>query len=484
MKSWILLLMLSASFFITKAQNFDLYTPLEFQRAYKKGTRSFDGKPGENYWVNRSAYKIEAKINPETKELNGNAKITYSNNSPDSLRGVVIRLYQDMYKKGSIRDRAIHEDDVTQGVKIDKVTIDGQKIEVDNSMQANRVGTNLILRLPKKLAPNADVTITISWAFKIPEKTLIRMGAIDESTAFIGYWYPQMAVYDDVEGWDFYDYSNRQEFYTENADFDVKLSIPAKYYVWATGEIQNPDKVYSKSTLSKIEKAKTSDKIVSINDGSKSGLLSNKGDVTWEFKAYNVPDFAFAFSDHYLWDASSVQIDSSTNERIFISTVYNEESKDAFQYVTEYQRQSMLFLSNELPGVAYPYPQFTTFQGLNGGGMEFPMMANNGESRNRNTDRARYSNLDLTIHEMAHTYFPFYTGINERKYTWMEEGWATLFGDQASKVIAEKVGINTNESMFFTYGERFLRNEGSHNSVPLMTPSILVREAWPHFHAE
>lgn len=465
------------------AQDNNLYMPFEYQRAYRNNTRSLDGKPGKNYWVNKASYKIEAEINPDTKILTGIAKINYENHSPDSLRGLVLRLYQDMYKKGTVRDRSINPDDVTDGVEISKVTVSEQKIELENSSMASRFGTNLVIRLPEMLAPENDVTLTISWSLKIPEKTLIRMGSIDKSSMFVGYWYPQISVYDDIEGWDFLNYSNRQEFYTDNALFDVQLTVPSDYYVWATGELQNPKKIYNGSTLKKLEEARKSNKTVQIIDGSENGLLSKKGEITWEFAAKNVPDFAFALSNHYLWDASSVLIDSTGTERVLINTVYNKNTKEAFQYVTEYQRQSMLYFSNVLPGIKYPYPQFTTFQGLDGGGMEFPMMANNGESSHRNKDKARYSNLDLTAHEMAHTYFPFLTGINERKYTWMEEGWATLFGDFAAQYISKDVGIKTDEEMFSTYANRFLRTEGSFYSVPLMTPSILIREAWPHFHA-
>ncbi len=465
------------------SQNNDLYIPLEFQQAYKNKTRSFDGNPGENYWVNRSSYKITAQLDPETKILTGEATIEYTNNSPDSLRGIVIRLYQDMYKKGAVRDRPIHVDDATEGVEIKKLIADGQKIELENMSLTNRVGTNLMFRLPEKLLPGKKTTLNISWSFKIPEKTLIRMGAIDNSSMFVAYWYPQISVYDDVDGWDVLNYSNRQEFYTERGDYEVELTVPSDYYIWATGELQNANKIYKASLLKKIEKASKSDEIIQLLDGSEDGLVAKKGNVSWEYKANNVQDFAFGLSNHYYWDASSVLIDSTGTERVLINSVYNKESRDAFQYITEYQRQSMLYFSYELPGVKYPYPQFTTFQGLEGGGMEFPMMANNGVSNNRDINKSKYSNLDLTAHEMSHTYFPFLTGVNERKYTWMEEGWATLFGDFAAKSIAEKVGIETNESMFSSYADRFVQTEGTFNSVPLMTPSILIREAWPHFHA-
>lgn len=474
--------MISLSCCIFAQQTEDLFMPLEFQNAYKLGTRDKNGVPGKNYWQNESFYTIHAQVDPEEKTIKASSNTIYRNNSPDTIRVMVIRLYHDLYKKGNARDREIHPQDITDGIDIKSLKINGAKINLDNNFATRRTGTNLFIRIPEELNPDDSLLLTIEWQTKVPEKSLIRMGAIDESTMFVAYWYPQISVYDDIDGWDFFDYGSRQEFYQDLAGFDVTLEVPAEYMVWATGDLKNDTKIYTKNVLNALEEAGKSDETMPIVESKNKILKAKKGNVEWKFTANKVPDFAFSLSNHYHWDASSVVLDSSTMDRVMVHTVYNPGNKDRFKYVTEYQRQSLLYFSNDFPGVLFPFDKFTTFQGLKSGGMEFPMMANNGDYSRWNDTLDLLLTLEVTAHEIAHSYTPFYVLVNERKYTWMEEGWATLFGERATSHIQQFTEISDRYSMEQMYGNRFFGTEGTQFSVPLMTPTITLKNRDTHFH--
>jgi peptidase M1-like protein len=387
-----------------------IHTPLEFQKAYKNGTRSMDGKPGEKYWQNFADYTMEVNITPETRAIVGKSKVIYTNNSPDQLNSVVIRLYYDVFKIGNKRESVVNVEDIGDGVNLQSVKVNGQPYDLDEPQLVQRRGTNLTLRLMEPLGANEKLTLEFAWEQKVP-LTIDRTGAIDSTSFFVAYWYPQVSVYDDIFGWDRIDFTLKTEFYNNLANFDVKITVPDNFLVWATGTFQNADEVLPKNILQRYTLAKTAKDIVHVvttEDLDELKMLS----TTWHYTAHEVSDFAFAMSDHYLWDATSQEVDGRD---VLIATAFPVARADQFTEVTSIQQQTMKHFSEDIPGIPYPYEAFTTFIGLRGGGMEFPMMANNdGPSRG------------VTIHEMFHTYFPMYVRINERRFAWMDEGWATF----------------------------------------------------------
>ncbi len=433
------------------AQEQRMFMPKEMKQAYDKGTRSYDGKPGANYWHNTVDYDIKLTVNPETRGISGTSKITYTNNSPDDLSTLVVRLYNDVYRSGNPRASRIDERDVDDGVTLNMVSVRGDSVDME-SRAFNRAGTNIFLRLAEPVKAGEKVELAINWEQFIPY-TNRRTGVADSTSFFVAYWYPQMAVYDDVFGWDTQNYSFRTEFYNNLANFNVELTAPESFTVWATGVLQNPEEIFNDEILDRYNKAMTATDPMDIINGDdlKDGFAHKSG--TWKFKANEVPDFAFAMSDHYDWNAASQKVDGKD---VLISSVYPTGNPQGFAAMTPNQQKTMKHFSEDIPGVPYPYPRFTTFIGLGGGGMEFPMMAYNGGP-----------GLGVTVHEMYHMYFPMYVRTNERRFAWMDEGWA----DYITSLVTARFFRGDTTDLFTNYKGSVGGMQGQYEDVPLFTSS-------------
>lgn len=406
------------------AQESSLFVPVEIQQAIQNGSRSWNGAPGEAYFQNHTDYQIEARLFPESDSLKGKVKMQYHNDSQDELTQLVIRLYQDMYREGFDADRPVKRDDQTDGVGINWLILNGDTL--DQTTHTERLGTNMIVRLNEPILPGQVTDVEVSYEFHIPSKTLERMGRYYKGSYFLAYWYPQMAVYDDIYGWDLLDYKGTVEFYNDFGTFDLKLTVPQSYGVWSTGVLQNPEAIYREPYLSDYLAAWTADTVIHIvskQEAREDVQITRQVDSglhTWHFVAEHVPDVAFAAAMGYVWDATSTVVNDLTGRRVMTDACFRPNARD-FYKVAEFAGEIVRDLSVETPGIPFPYPKITVYHGdKSGGGMEYPMMVN---------DASVFSELfafSLTYHEIAHTYFPFYMGINERRYAWMDEGWATF----------------------------------------------------------
>jgi len=442
------------------------YVPLNIKRAYEKQTRSLDGNPGKNYWQNSSNYKIKVALDPSSNLITGNEEIEYFNNSPDSLDEIVIRLYQNLYKAGAERDLSLKHEDLTDGAVITKFSFNNKEIDIEGNPQVNIDGTNFFYKPDNRILPRSMCTLKFEWNFTVSSRHL-RMGVYDSTSFFIAFWYPQVSVYDDVDGWDKIDYTGQHEFYNDFCSYDVEITVPNKFAVWATGILQNPQDVFTDEYLKRYKLANQSDKLVKIisqDDLNKKDIFSSKGMFnTWKFKAENVNDFSFATSDHYLWDALSIKADKNSDRRVFISAAYKKESSD-FYHVAEISKKSIRYFSDVLPGVPFPYPSLTVFNGGSTGGMEFPMMVNDGSFT------SMINTVGTTSHEIAHQYFPFFVGTNERKYAFMDEGMAVMlpFGFQENELEGNFPKARN------TY--QYENLAGKELDMPPMTPSVLLKK--------
>ncbi|MEJ2614359.1 MAG: M1 family metallopeptidase [Ignavibacteriaceae bacterium] len=463
----LLIIIVILNSFLTFAQDISLYMPRDIKKAYDNGTRSYDGKPGPDYWENFADYKINVKVDTSTRSIIGEETINYKNNSPDTLREIVFRLYQNLYRKGEMRDIPVDTSDLTNGVIIKELSINETKIDVNSQHSGLKIlGTLMIVKLDEPMLPRDSLNVGCKWSFVMPLKTDIRMGMIDSASYYVGYWYPQVSVYDDIDGWDMNQYTGRQEFYNNFGNFDVKITVPKNYVVWATGILQNPADVFTKKYLERRKKAETSDSVIHIiteNDLKDGGITTNNSNNTWYYKAHNVTDFAFASSDHYLWDAGSVIVDDKTGRRTIVAAAYRKQALD-FPIVTKMGMKSIGFYSKKIPGVPFPYPKMTVVNGAHSGGMEYPMIVNNYSAPTLSRT------LGVTAHEIAHTYFPFYMGIDETKYAWMDEGWATTF---TTFVRFDSIKDYDSHNWLTAV---FDRSAGDELEMPMMIPSILLKD--------
>ncbi|HEY1163926.1 MAG TPA: M1 family peptidase, partial [Chitinophaga sp.] len=427
----LLLAILMAGVSYADAQS--LYMPRDVSQAFKKGTRSLDGNPGKNYWQNRGRYDITVTATPPDRTIKGTEEITYVNNSPDTLENLVIKLFLNIHKPGAPRLVPVLQDYLTDGVQVTSFKVNGQP------QRWRKVNfTNQPVGLPVPLMPHDSVKLSFEWQYEISLQSN-REGMIDSTTYFLAYFYPRVAVYDDYNGWDKMTFTDVHEFYSDFNDYTVTVNVPANYIVVGTGTLQQPEQLLQPTFADRLKASQSTDQVIRIvtpEDLAAKNITTKNAMNSWQFKASNIPDMAFGLSDHFLWDASSVVVDDATQRRAGVQAFYNDTAKD-FHSMVNFGRHSLDWLSHHWPGIAYPYEKTTIFQGY--ADMEYPMMANDGS-----TPDTAFSRF-VAEHEIAHTYMPFYMGINETRYGFMDEGWATTFELLIGR---EDLGIEKAEELF------------------------------------
>ena len=237
------------------------FIPLEFRDAYHKGTRSISGMPGSEYWQNHAKYIIEAELDHNRSLLKGEERITYFNNSPDTLQTLTIRLYQDIYKVGNSREFSMDEAAVNEGMVIEKLSLEGNTYDIDDKKKVTRSATNMIVRMENSLLPDSSIDLEIEWHYTISKVRPIRTGNYGENRFFVAYWYPQIAVYDDIDGWDRIEYRGAVEFYNDFNDYDVTIKTTDGFLIWATGKLVNLEEIYSGEVVNNYKGALSSDEV-------------------------------------------------------------------------------------------------------------------------------------------------------------------------------------------------------------------------------
>jgi len=434
--------------------NAQVQLPIEpvFQNTYERGTRSVSGKPGQQYWQNSSKYNLVVDFNPVSRLLKGQAEVVYTNNSPDTLKEIWFKLYPNLYKKGTPRKSKISESDLGEGVKITSVLQNDQQLGLSH-LQID--GTNMQIAI-QPLLPGKTIKFKFNYNYTINKGSHVRTGQVDEGSHFIAYFFPRIAVYDDVDGWNKYPYTGAEEFYNDFDQFTAQIKVPAGYSVWATGDLTNHADVFQKEIVSRLLNAEKNDTVVDVitnEDLAGKKVTQPNTFNTFKFEAKNVTDFVFALSDHYLWKSTSLVVDPKTKRRTRVDAVFNPKHKDYYE-VIDFARKTVESMSYKFPKWPFPYNHETIFDGLDQ--MEYPMMVNDNPVDNREDA------ITLTDHEIFHTMFPFYMGINETKYGWMDEGWATigewLISPMIDSTIVDEYGIQPTAS-----------SSGSKDDTPIMT---------------
>ena len=406
------------------ASQYEVYESPAFTRAVRRGTRTRDGRPGPRYWQQYARYRIRARLDTSTHRIVGQARVTYLNRSPDTLDRLAVHLRQNLFRGASARRAPVPE---TGGVTLDHVAVQGVPLPATDDTVAvgYRVeGTVAWLRPPTPLPPGDSLSLRMDWAYTVPPAPADGRQGREDRLYYAGYWYPQIAVYDDIDGWVAEPYTGQAEFYMGQADYDVRLTVPAHWRVGATGQLQNPSAVLSARSRRRLRRARRTGDVVSLLGRGERGTgraTRAPGDsmVTWHFMAESTRDFAWGASDRYLWDATRALVpraQSSAPDTLMIHSLYRpHEAAAAWPRAAEYTAEAVSVLSEELR--PYPYATMTAMEGvLRGGGMEYPMVT---------IMRPWADPLKLAgdlMHEVGHMLVPMEVGTNEKRYVWMDEG--------------------------------------------------------------
>lgn len=439
----------------------ELYMPRHIKAAYKQGTRSADGKPGKHYWQNKGVYHMEITVDAQTKIVKGTETIQYHNNSPDTLKQLAIRFVNNIHKPQAPRSGYVSSDFLSEGLTISRFAVNGMVYSVD----ASSWGTVALVELKQALLPNSKLSLDIDWSYPLSKQSG-REGQIDSATFYVAYAYPRISVYDDYNGWDVIPHTDRGEFYNDFNDYTFTIKAPKNYVVWATGDFLNPDEVLQPAIANRLKQSYTEDEVLHVATAAEmqAGKVTKQQEWnTWKFKADHIPDVCFALSNHYVWDASSVVVDQKTGRRASTQAAYSETAKD-FVNSVKYNRYALDWFSNNWPGIPYPYNKMIAFQGF--ADMEYPMMVNDSDTGDDAFGRF------VQDHEIAHTYFPFYMGINETRYAYMDEGWATTLEYLIALSYKDKTEVDALYKKFRI--KSYINDPSTEEDQPIITLSSQV----------
>jgi hypothetical protein len=423
------LIVLSAIPFLLRAQSqppravrLDLPRTPSILKAYTTGTRDPSGAPGRRYWQQRVDYRIDATLDAEAAILHGSETITLHNTSPDTLKQVVLRLYQNYFRPEVQRDDYVT--DITDGITIERLKINGDSLPLNDNKRYRVNARIATVALSFPAAPGADIKIETAWHFTVPNVDTTargeRMGRFGHYLYQIAQWYPQVAMYDDLRGWDIDQYLGYAEFNNQFGSFDVRITAPGGWLLGATGKLENPSEVFSQRTRDRLALAMRVDTTVHVVSADERGASATAGGatLTWHFTAPMVNDFAFATSRDYVYDATHANIPGKSAVPVNVlflpqHTAYHTNNTAAFGRFALEQHSRFLF--------PFEFSQGTIADGPETG-MEYPMIIFSGSS------------LGVTIHEFGHQWFPMTVGSNETRYGWMDEGFNDYIDEYAQAV--------------------------------------------------
>jgi len=436
-------------------------------------TRTASGQPGRGYWQQRADYVIKATLDTIAKAVSGEEQIAYTNNSPDTLRYLWLQVDQNLFTDSS-RGEALFPGFIGTdgGVRIIWVgeparpAARGRKAEAASPLHYSINGTMMRVDLERPLPPGGRQLLGISWAFPFgPLRNRMGIETIDGSTIYeVAQWYPRLAVYDDVRGWNTDQYIGLGEFYLEYGSFDVSLTVPADMLVAATGTLRNPEQVLTAQQRARLAQARRSDKTVVIRGkdeiGAHASAPRREGSKIWRFTADSVRDFAWAAAPNFVWDAVS-----ANQGKVLVNSFYPPSADSIWNRASEYGKLAIERYSKQW--FPYPYPSAVNVNGVEGG-MEYPMIV---FCHNRTNAQGLYG---VTDHEFGHTWFPMLVGSNERLYAWMDEGFNTFMNYYNWKLQYPDTPTRRGTA------ESYLEYARSGHERPIMTPPDRV--SYPELH--
>jgi hypothetical protein len=454
--------------------------------------RTASGAPGHRYWQQRADYVIDVELDDVNQRIIGRETITYKNNSPDTLNYLWLQLDQNLFAKDSdnitTRTAPDFETAAENGVPISaveqlaartydgRVTIASVKDARGNNLQYTVVKTMMRIDLPQPLAPNQTFVFSVEWNHAINNQRIFGgRGGYEYFPADGNYlyeiaqWFPRMAAYTDVNGWQHKQFLGSGEFTLEFGDYLVRITVPNDHVVAATGVLQNPNEVLKPEWRQRLRQAETAKEPVKIitNEEAKANEKSKPtGKKTWIFKAENVRDFAFASSRKFIWDAQGHNVGGN---QVMAMSFYPNEGNPLWE---KYSTHAIIHTLNVYSRYTFVYP-YPVAISVNGpvGGMEYPMICFNGPRPAPDgsySARTKYGLISVIIHEVGHNYFPMIVNSDERQWTWMDEGINSFLQFLAESEWEENYPSRRGEPKNIT---DYMLSE---NQVPIMTNSESV----------
>ncbi|HEV7387218.1 MAG TPA: M1 family metallopeptidase [Gemmatimonadaceae bacterium] len=433
------------------------------RRAFAAGTRDSTGRPGRSYWQLWTDYKISARLDTARSTVTGREVMTFRNNSDSAMTSVVLRLDQNIFRADAPRVPPRIED-VTPGMIVSRLVVNGRPLAVNDTLgdsipNSRRRTTPLSsvlretsarIRLPAPIPPHASGTIEADWSFKVPrfEGRGYRMGRWADSLYQVAQWYPRLAVFDDLRGWDTDPYLGDGEFYNNFGHFDVSIDVPAGWIVGATGVLQNPGDVLTPTARERLSHVLDSDSTVRVVTAAERGpgkatAAGTNGRLVWHFVADSVADFAWATANQFVWDAGHASI--PTRGAVPFNVMYLPGHTQTFAEGPHVVRHALEYYSKLW--MPYTFPQLTMVDGPELG-MEYPMFI--------------MSAVFAADHEVGHEWWPMMVGVNETWYGWMDEGFNQYMNILSDADIVGKP--YTLDSLGMSYGAI----SGNEEEPPLM----------------
>src|SRR5688500_12581364 len=449
---------------IPRAIRRDVPMTNSIRQAWTAGTRDATGRPGPNYWQLQTDFAITAKLDPATHTITGSETITIHNNSPEALDDLVLRLDHNIFKTLVPRGLSTPAEN-TEGMVVTRIAVNGEQVNLDAPAGGGRGNaerrlsafgldtTSARISLARPIAPKSTAKLEIDWRPKLPGGEGgrgHRMTQRFEDRLFQPtQWFPRLAKYDDLMGWDTSVYLGPAEFYNNFGRFDVKIDVPGGWIVSGTGVLQNPQQVLTPQARERLSKVLASDdEVVIVGPGEVGpGKSTAPGDrLVWHFVADNVNDCAWATARDFVWKATRATIPGKGP--VPIHMVHLPERANLFARAGQITRHALEFYSRLW--APYPFPQLTLQDGPSSG-MEYPMVIN--------------SNQGAADHETAHQWWPMMVGTNETRYGWMDEGFNQYMNILSG---ADTRGTPPNLNGL---GQSYGRTSGDEDEAPLMWPA-------------
>mgnify|MGYP001595837763 CR=1 FL=1 len=428
--------------------------------------RTASGAPGHRYWQNTADYVMNIQLDDENQRVYGDEVITYTNVSPDQLEYLWIQLDQNVRSQESETFK-IQQGKLDDGVSLYEYfnmfhtfpggfNIEGVRDLDGKDFKVKVNHTMMRVDLDKPLKAGEVIKIEIKWWYNINDRMEIggRSGyeyfkEDDNYLYTIAQFFPRMAVYSDVTGWQNKQFLGRGEFTLPFGDYDVHLTVPSDMIVGATGEIQNVDEVLTKTQQARLTQARTSDKpvmIVTQEEAKENEKTKAKDEKTWHFVAKNVRDYGWSASRKFLWDAQGVDFGDRT---VMAMSLYPKEGNPLWE---KYSTKAVVLTLETYSKYTFDYPYPVAYSvHAKSIGMEYPMICFNFGRPNKDgsySDNTKYRMLGVIIHEVGHNYFPMIVNSDERQWTWMDEGLNTFlqyltetqWTDETGKVFPSRRG--------------------------------------------